>query len=137
MYKNFTDIPWYKGLYWINKYSEIISFQRKMPIILKSSTDRYWYKKVVLTKDWITKTYRVHRLMAITFMWLDNNSNMVVCHKDDNPKNNNINNLFLGSQKDNMQDMVSKWRNKNWLEQIAFMRKLYDKYKKWKIIILE
>ena len=41
---------------------------------------------------------------------------MLVCHKDDNPSNNEINNLFLWTNQDNYDDMVSKGRRKlRWL----------------------
>jgi hypothetical protein len=51
----------------------------------------------------------VHRLVAQEF--LVNKSNGInVCHKDDNPLNNQVNNLFWGTQGDNVSDMVSKNR---------------------------
>lgn len=41
---------------------------------------------------------------------------ILVCHKDDNPKNNNVSNLFIWSHKDNTIDMVKKGRHwRTWL----------------------
>ena len=33
---------------------------------------------------------------------------MAVCHKDDNPKNNRLDNLFIANQTENMHDCIKK-----------------------------
>lgn len=54
---------------------------------------------------------KVHRLVALTF--LSNPQNYpVVCHKDNNPQNNSISNLYWGTQSMNMQQMVSDGRQR-------------------------
>lgn len=53
--------------------------------------------------------FDIHRLVAISF--LPNPENKpCVCHVDDNPLNNDVNNLFWGTHNDNMQDAVKKNR---------------------------
>lgn len=51
----------------------------------------------------------VSRLIGQTF--ISNPSNLpFVCHKDDNPLSNNVDNLFWGTHQDNMDDMNRKGR---------------------------
>ena len=54
--------------------------------------------------------YLVHRLVAETY--LENPDNKpYVCHKDDNPQNNDVQNLWWGTPKENAQDMINKGRS--------------------------
>lgn len=84
------------------------------------------------------KLYLMHRLMW-TLKKGPIRKNLFICHKCDNPKCININHLWIGSQKDNMRDMIKKNRhNKYGLrgmknpqsklndKQILNIRKLYS-----------
>lgn len=59
------------------------------------------------------KAYTVHRAS-----WEYHNGKipegMLVCHKCDNPRCFRIEHLFLGTHKDNVQDMITKGRDNNW-----------------------
>lgn len=55
------------------------------------------------------KLMKVSRLIATTFI-PNPHSLPCVLHRDDNPKNNNLKNLFWGTQRDNMEDKVNKGR---------------------------
>lgn len=47
----------------------------------------------------------IHRLVAVTFLGLDiGNRSILVCHKDDNPENNRLENLYLGDKSTNQND---------------------------------
>lgn len=56
----------------------------------------------------VTSVY-VHRLVAKAFIPNPNNLPNV-CHKDDNPKNNKVSNLFWGTHQDNINDKMKKGR---------------------------
>lgn len=53
----------------------------------------------------------MHRLVALAF--LPNPHNYpIVCHKDNVPTNNRVNNLYWGTQSQNMQQMVRDGRQR-------------------------
>lgn len=112
----FKTIPWLDLLIVSNKwyvirkefYKKNHSKKNLMPeIILSNTLWKNWYMYVC----YLWKKYLLSRIMAAAFLWLDiNDSKMYVCHKDDNPLNNSIDNLFLWTSKENHTDMVNKWR---------------------------
>jgi hypothetical protein len=54
----------------------------------------------------------VHRLVAEAYLGLDRDDKKVlVCHKNDTPTDNRVENLFLGTHKDNFADMRQKGRS--------------------------
>lgn len=60
--------------------------------ILKQQSDKDGYLQVGLSIEGIEKTYKVHRLVAMTF--IDNPNNLPqVNHIDENHSNNNVDNL--------------------------------------------
>lgn len=94
-------IPWYKFYSisddWIVYYKGIEKEQ---------NTTSKKYKRVYI--KW--KHILINRLVALIYLW--DIEWKVVMHLDDNPSNNCVSNLRIGSQKDNIQDMINKWRNK-------------------------
>lgn len=102
------DVPRYEGLYWVTKEGTV----RGQKTIKKQALSNKGYCIVELYKGNTRKKMLVHRIVAQAF--IPNPSNHPnVCHIDDNPQNNNVANLFWGTQKMNLQDMVSKGRNNN------------------------
>jgi len=58
-----------------------------------------------------SKTYSAHRISAFWAGILPNlHSKLFVCHQCDNPSCVNPQHLFVGTQKDNMQDCIQKGR---------------------------
>lgn len=135
------DIPWWEWLYQVSNLWGVKSLWYKPYIgcrwrlckwvkekLLRQSDDKDWYKWVTLQKKWYIKRYRVHRLIAHAFLWLEIDTDynaftsLCVCHKDDNPKNNRLDNLFLADHKYNMKDKMKKWRHKTpkWSEHYCY-----------------
>jgi hypothetical protein len=114
MNKSIVDIPWYVWYYQVNTEWEIISIPRKWrksKRILKSCNSGKWYKSVTLCKDWEQKALYIHRLVYMSFMW-PIWEGMYVCHKNDIRSDNRLENLFLWTPQDNIDDMFRKWRDR-------------------------
>ena len=96
----FKDIPGYEGLYMINEHGDVYSCYYKRLKIPQISKDGYY--TVQLWKNGKAKRYKVHRLVAITF--LPNPENKpIVMHKDNNKLNPELDNLQWGTLSENSQ----------------------------------
>lgn len=90
--------------------------------ILKFESNHYWHQRIKLygagwKKD--VRHYQVHRLVYCVFnnldydFWLSDRmseSKWLILHKDNNPLNNKLDNLYLWTQKDNMQQCIKDGR---------------------------
>lgn len=104
------DIDGYEGYYQVSSKGNVRSVDRTIQSIdgirksmnysfkgrvLKQgnkNNSKFPYKSVVLHKGGISKSFRVHRLVANAF--IPNPDNLPeVNHKDENPSNNNVENL--------------------------------------------
>lgn len=141
------DIEWYEWLYQISNIGRVKSLNYKRTwkhIILSNNIMRNWYHKIWLRNKGIYKKMYIHRLVAQAFLWLDiSNTKILVCHKDDNPSNNMVENIFLWNHKENSRDMLNKWRSviqkdkrlkvSKWYNLEWFDR--YENYSDWFIYI--
>ena len=94
--------------------------------ILKPGTHPKGYKLVDLSKKGKSKTFTVHRLVAIAF--LENADNKLkVDHIDNNPSNNNIKNLRWATRKDNGYNRGKQKNNTTGFKGVAFNKPL-NKY---------
>ena len=96
------NIKGYENLYEVSNYGNVrsldhyrnnnngIAFQKGK--ILKPGIQNTGYASVVLSKEGKTKCYKVHRLVAETFIPNTNNYKCVN-HKDENKLNNMVENL--------------------------------------------
>lgn len=107
----FVDIVSYEWMYKINEKWEVLSVKFKIHKILKTSCDPKWYVKNVLSKNGKTKTFRIHRLVALHF--IENPKNKLeVNHKDWNKNNNHVSNLEWMTRSENVQHSFDTWLKK-------------------------
>ncbi len=101
MNKTFVNIPGYEN-YFINKEGEIISTKRSKHKKLKPSINSRGYLVVGLCENGIEKKYKIHQLVALSYLEHNiNGMNCVVDHIDNNKLNNNVSNLQIISQRKN------------------------------------
>lgn len=102
MQEIWKDIKGYENLYQVSNYGNVRSLNHfrstgkgqclQKGKILKPGIQNVGYKFVVLSKNGKTKGFRVHRLVAQTFIENPNNY-PCINHKDENKLNNNVDNL--------------------------------------------
>lgn len=101
MQEIWKDIKGYEGLYKVSNLGRIKSLKYWNGVykryyarerILKEHTDRCGYRIVSLSKEYKSRTMRVHRLIANAFIPNPNNY-PCVNHIDGNKQNNDISNL--------------------------------------------
>ena len=89
------DIPGYEGLYQVSNLGNVKSISWKNTGAAKNlwlKPHNKGYYQVELVKNKVKKTYVVHRLVALAF--IPNPQNLpVINHKDENKKNNRVENL--------------------------------------------
>jgi hypothetical protein len=122
--------------YEISNYCEVRNV--KTGRILKSYIDKYGYIYHGLSGYGKTKKFKLHRLMALTFIPNPDNKKEVN-HIDGNPKNNFMYNLEWVSHFENQSHKVKSWnrsskylgvtynkREKKWKAQIQINKKKYS-----------
>lgn len=91
----FKDVPGYEGLYQVSNLGRVKSLNYNhtgKEKILKPGIEQWGYYHIILQKNCIRKKYRLHRLVAEVFLPNPNNFDQVN-HKDENKKNNRVDNL--------------------------------------------
>ena len=90
-----------KTNYYITKTGEVYNEDTSKE--LKGTISKHGYR--VISFKWNGKTINkyLHRLLAITYLNFDENSNLVINHKDGNKLNNNLDNLEIISSSENLQ----------------------------------
>ena len=143
------EIKNYEGYYEVSNFGRFRSMDRVITYsdgrtrfykgeIIEGTIGRDGYIDVKLSKDGITKTRKLHRLIAQTFIPIENDNNLEVNHIDYNRTNNKIDNLEWVTHIDNVHHSSKEGHYKgitegckngraNYTEEeIKYMRKLYD-----------
>lgn len=95
MIEEWRAIEGYDGLYEVSNLGRVRSnnfYRFKEPHIISSHIRKDGYKTLALSKNNVTKTYTVHRLVANAFLPNPNNLEMIN-HKDEDRSNNCVENL--------------------------------------------
>lgn len=128
--EEWKDIKGYESLYKISNYGNIKSYHKKEKL-LKLNTDKNGYVIVALSKNGKKHYFKLHRLVAQTF--IDNPNNYPqINHKDENKRNNNVNNLEWCTSKynNNYGTRINKVKRK--LSKCVYQYTLDNKLiKKW------
>ena len=107
------DVPDYEGFYKASNLGQIKSVERNAIFrnkyngvykekILKGREDGHGYKKVALFKNGNRKDYRIHKIIAITFLnHIPKGMDYVVDHIDADKDNNNVINLQIITSREN------------------------------------
>lgn len=104
----------YEGVYEISSIGRIRRLAGKHCSngrIIKLNTIR-GYKYIILCKNNIRKSYKVHRLVALAFIPNPKNK-FTVNHKDCDKSNNNVNNLEWATQTENIRHSWKLGRGKS------------------------
>lgn len=106
MEEKWIDIKGYEGYYQVSDQGRVKrlagSPKCKTDRILSNAEATNGYLFVALTKEGVQKLYRIHRLVLENFKPVENMENLQVNHKDENRKNNNLDNLEWMTQKENI-----------------------------------
>jgi len=117
------DIIGYEKLYQVSNLGNVKSLDRIARYgkhskglykgkILKPVDRGNGYYRVSLSNNSIIKLASLHRLVATHFIPNLNNSPLV-CHKDNNPSNNCADNLYWGTQSQNIKQCIKDGRHKS------------------------
>lgn len=123
------DIIGYEGIYQISNFGRIKSLDRINCVghklhgkIKKAVADKDGYLQVRLSINGLTKTYKVHRLVATAF--IDNPLNFPqINHKDENKVNNTANNIEWCDCKYNLNYGTARDRIKHHIDYLEIGRK--------------
>lgn len=118
------DIKGYEGTYRISSKGDIQRFLKKTnkwSKNLKLIKQNNGYLKCHLSLNSKVKSYWVHILVAISFLnHTPNGNTLVVHHKDDNRKNNDVSNLEILSNRENI---IKGFKNRGTLSGITGVTK--------------
>lgn len=108
--ETWRDVPGYEGRYIVSDAGRVISIPRVVERTdgrveqldgrtLRTSVTRKGYELVYLSKNGITKSFAVHRIVALAFM--GEPENMTVNHKNEIKTDNRLSNLEYMTKADN------------------------------------
>ena len=119
------DIPGYEGLYKVSNFGNIMNLHSNKFLKKRLSTNGYYI--VDLRKNHRSRVFRVHRLVALSFIpFVD--GKVFVNHIDGNKLNNNASNLEWCTQSENVYHAYNAGLNKRRLDiSESWILELYKK----------
>jgi hypothetical protein len=122
MIERWEPVPGYEGLYEVSDHGRVRSLDRLQDArnrygamtrllkggIIKPSAHRDWgHQRVGLRRNGKKQRFMVHRLVGLVFLPPAPPEKPLVLHRDGNPANNHVSNLYWGDNKENSQDAVA------------------------------
>lgn len=102
-------IPGFEGNYSVSPTGQVR--RESTGKVLKPRIDRYGYVKYTLYRDGVPHYRTAHRLVALSILGPPPPGKGLVLHKDDNPENNEVSNLYWGDLSDNQRDIIKNGNN--------------------------
>ena len=104
MIEVFKDVPNYEGIYQVSNLGNVKSLKWKKEIIMKQGISSR-YLAVNLRKENVSKTYRIHVLVAMAFLdFKPNKQVLTIDHKNGVRTDNRLENLQIVTQRENIQN---------------------------------
>jgi hypothetical protein len=104
-------IKGYEGRYKVSSKGRVWSIRRNKIMKPDLNKDGYYYLKLSKLKN--TKHYPIHRLVAMTFYFVDNYENLQVDHIDRDKTNNYLLNLRFCTRAENCRNQAMQKTNKS------------------------
>jgi len=121
MSEQWRDIPGYEGLYRVSDQGRVASLARTVTAsngrswsigekVLAPALRNGYHLGVSLAKDGKNRSYYLHDLVLRAFVG-EPEPGQQGLHKDDDPLNNSVGNLYWGTRRDNLLDAVRNGRH--------------------------
>jgi hypothetical protein len=121
------DISGYDDIFGYYEVSNFGNIRRKKSKRMRSINYSQIYPTVLLSVNGVHKTLRVHRLVALAFIPMTDESKTHVNHIDGNKQNNYVGNLeWVNQEENNLHSYRVLKRTANMTGKIAINRKLND-----------
>lgn len=117
---NGKEFKKYDSFYFVSADGDVYSTYKKG--LLKHSIDIDGYHRV----DIHGKHMKIHKLVYLVWIGPIHNG-LQINHIDDDKDNNHYSNLYLGTQKENIQDCIKNGSRKGHLKQIQIFDKVTEK----------
>lgn len=122
MTERWVPVVGWESFYEVSSYGRVRSLTRlslvryggvaRGRLLAQHSSGKTEHRTVTLCRTGVRHKAKVHRLVLEAFVG-SAPSGFAACHRDDNPLNNAVENLYWGSHTDNMRDRVRNGRHPN------------------------